>query len=156
MENKNDNQITFFLNEKNTGTEYTGTEYTGTEYTGTNDTSNTVINDEIQKLLFDFEKEELVEDLVEDLVKEYDVYENEELYYNEVCTVKDLLKICYYYGIDKSVKASKCKKQDIITTLLYFESQPENFELVQKRNRMWAYITELSNDSKMKKYLLWI
>jgi hypothetical protein len=136
MENKNDNQITFFLNEKNTGT---------------NDTSNTVINDEIQKLLFDFEKEELVEDLV----KEYDVYENEELYYNEVCTVKDLLKICYYYGIDKSVKASKCKKQDIITTLLYFESQPENFELVQKRNRMWAYITELSNDSKMKQFVIW-
>ena len=132
MENKNDNQITFFLNEKNTGT-------------------NTVINDEIQKLLFDFEKEELVEDLV----KEYDVYENEELYYNEACTVKDLLKICYYYGIDKSVKASKCKKQDIITTLLYFESQPENFELVQKRNRMWAYITELSNDSKMKQFVIW-
>ena len=137
MENKNDNQITFFLNEKNTETEYT--------------LSNTVINDEIQKLLFDFEKEELVEDLV----KEYDVYENEELYYNEVCTVKDLLKICYYYGIDKSVKASKCKKQDIITTLLYFESQPENFELVQKRNRMWAYITELSNDSKMKQFVIW-
>ena len=60
MENKNDNQITFFLHEKNTET----------EYTETNDTSNTVINDEIQKLWFDFEKEELVEDLVE----EYDVY----------------------------------------------------------------------------------
>jgi hypothetical protein len=136
MENKNDNQITFFLHEKNTGT---------------NDTTNTVINEEIQKLWFDFEKEELVEDLVE----EYEVYENEELYYNEACTVKDLLKICHYYGIDKSVKASKCKKQDIITTLLYFESQPENYELVQKRNRMWAYITELSNDSKMKQFVIW-
>ena len=65
------------------------------------------------------------------------------------------MKICYYYGIDKSVKASKCKKQDIITTLLYFESQPENYELVQKRNRMWAYITELSNDSKMKQFVIW-
>ena len=106
--------------------------------------------------MFDFEKEEYsVASLEEDLKEEYEVYENEELYYNEACTIKDLLKICYYYGIDKSVKASKCKKQDIITTLLYFESQPENFELVQKRNRMWAYITELSNDSKMKQFVIW-
>ena len=127
MENKNDNQITFFLHEKNEVTE--------------ND-------DEIQKMLFDFEKETFLEE-------EYEVYENEELYYNEACTVKDLLKICHYYGIDKNVKASKCKKQDIITTLLYFESLPENFEIVQKRNRMWAYITELSNDSKMKKFVFW-
>lgn len=127
MENKNDNQITFFLHEKNEVTE--------------ND-------NEIQKMLCDFEKETFLEE-------EYEVYENEELYYNEACTVKDLLKICHYYGIDKNVKASKCKKQDIITTLLYFESLPENFEIVQKRNRMWAYITELSNDSKMKKFVIW-
>ena len=119
MENKNDNQITFFLNEKNIETEN---------------------NDEIQKLLIDFEEEE------------YEVYENDEL---ETCTVKDLLKICNYYGIDKSVKASKCKKTDIISTILYFESLPENCELVQKRNRMWAYINELSNDTKMKKLVIW-
>ena len=125
MEKKNDNQITFFLHEK-----------------PTHDTTD------IQNLLCDFEKEEFLEE-------EYEVYENEELYYNEVCTVKDLLKICHYYGIDKSVKASKCKKQDIISTLLYFESLPENFEIVQKRNKMWAYITELSNDSKMKQFVIW-
>jgi hypothetical protein len=129
MENKKDDQITFFLHEKNEVTE--------------ND-------DEIQKMLFDFEKEEFLEE-----EEEYEVYENEELYYNEACTVKDLLKICHYYGIDKNVKASKCKKQDIISTLLYFESLPENFEIVQKRNRMWAYITELSNDSKMKQFVIW-
>jgi len=145
MENKNDNQITFFLHEKNTGTNDRGTNDRGTNDRGTNDT----INDEIQNLLIDFEKEEY---LVEDLMEEYDVYENEEL---EACTVKDLLKICHYYGIDKSVKSSKCKKQDIISTLLYFESLPENFELVQKRNKMWAYITELSNDSKMKQFIFW-
>jgi hypothetical protein len=133
MENKNDNQITFFLHEKNEVTE--------------ND-------DEIQKMLFDFEKEEFLEEEEEE-EEEYEVYENEELYYNEACTVKDLLKICHYYGIDKNVKASKCKKQDIISTLLYFESLPENFEVVQKRNRMWAYITELSNDSKMKQFVIW-
>jgi hypothetical protein len=81
-------------------------------------------------------------------------YGNDELYYEEEYTVKDLLKICAYYGIDKNIRTSKCKKPDIISTIVYFESQPENFELVQKRNRMWAYITELMNDPKMKKYIL--
>jgi hypothetical protein len=129
MENKKENQITFFLNEKNAVTE--------------ND-------DEIQKMLFDFEKEEFLEEEEEE--EEYEVYENEEL---EEYTVKDLLKICHYYGIDKNVKASKCKKQDIISTLIYFESLPENVEIVQKRNRMWVYIKELSNDSKMKQFVIW-
>ena len=109
--------------------------------TTTNDAIN---NDEIQKLFIDFEKED---DFNEDSVEVY-----EEL---ETCTVKDLLKICNYYGIDKSVKASKCKKTDIISTILYFESLPENVELVEKRNRMWAYIKELLNDSKMKQFVIW-
>ena len=122
-----EHKITFFLNE-----------------TTTNDAIN---NDEIQKLFIDFEKED---DFNEDSVEAYEVYE--EL---ETCTVKDLLKICHYYGIDKSVKASKCKKTDIISTILYFESLPENIELVQKRNRMWAYIKELLNDSKMKQFVIW-
>jgi hypothetical protein len=124
-----DNKITFFLNE-----------------TSTNDAIN---NDEIQKLFIDFEKED---DFNEDSVEAYEVYENEQL---ELCTVKDLLKICHYYGIDKSVKASRCKKTDIISTILYFESLPENVELVEKRNRMWAYIKELLNDSKMKQFVIW-
>jgi hypothetical protein len=81
-------------------------------------------------------------------------YGNDELYYDEEYNVKDLLKICAYYGIDKNVRTSKCKKPDIISTIVYFESQPDNFELVQKRNRMWAYITELMNDPKMKKYII--
>jgi hypothetical protein len=122
-----ENKITFFLNE-----------------TTTNDAIN---NDEIQKLFIDFEKED---DFNEDSVEAYEVYE--EL---ETCTVKDLLKICHYYGIDKSVKASKCKKTDIISTIMYFESLPENVELVEKRNRMWAYIKELLNDSKMKQFVIW-
>lgn len=81
-------------------------------------------------------------------------YGNDELYYEEEYTIKDLLKICSYYGIDKNIRTSKCKKPDIISTLVYFESLPENFEIVQKRNRMWAYISELMNDPKMKKYII--
>jgi len=67
--------------------------------------------------------------------------------------IKDLLKIYNYYGIKTHVKP-KLKKQQIIHILIYFESLPENFEIVQKRYRMWSYITELLNDTKMKKYIL--
>jgi hypothetical protein len=77
------------------------------------------------------------------------------LYYNEKYTVKELMKICNYYGIDKNLKACKCKKQDIIESILYFESCKENNELVNRRHNMWAYLRELLNDSKMKKYLIY-
>jgi hypothetical protein len=80
---------------------------------------------------------------------------NDEYYYNEEYKIKDLLKICQYYGIAKNVKASKCKKQDIISTIIYFESLPENYEIVEKRHKMWAYMTELLEDPKMRSYLLW-
>ena len=40
-------------------------------------------------------------------------YESDATFYNEAYNVKDLLKICEYYGIDKHVKSAKCKKQDI-------------------------------------------
>jgi hypothetical protein len=79
---------------------------------------------------------------------------NDELYYNEEYKIKDLLNICKYYGIVKNVKASKCKKQDIISTIIYFENSPENYEMVEKRHKMWAYMTELLEDSKMRSYLL--
>ena len=104
-------------------------------------------NYEIQNMLKDFEDEwnkEGVKEWAFNPVKE-----------GSVNTIKDLLKICQYYGIDKDIKASKCKKQDIISTIVFFESLPENFEIVQKRNKMWIYMSELINDQKMKKYVIW-
>ena len=77
---------------------------------------------------------------------------NDEFYYNEEYKIKDLLKICQYYGIAKFVKA--LKKQDIISTIIYFENTPENYEIVEKRHKMWAYMTELLEDPKMRSYLL--
>jgi hypothetical protein len=82
-------------------------------------------------------------------------YLNNELLYETEYTVKDLLKICSYYGIDKDVKISKCKKRDIIDTIVYFESSVKNFDIVQKRIMMWKYINVLLNDSKMKKFIIW-
>jgi hypothetical protein len=83
-------------------------------------------------------------------------------WFNDTCretdytdyTIKNLLKICNYYGLDKSVKASKCKKQDIIDTLIYFESLPENAVIVHNRITMWDYMSAIMNDPKMKQYVL--
>jgi hypothetical protein len=80
---------------------------------------------------------------------------DDNLYYNEKYKLKDLMKICEYYGIAKNVKASKCKKQDIISTIIYFENSIDNYDIVLKRHKMWAYMTELLEDNKMKCFLLW-
>lgn len=80
---------------------------------------------------------------------------NDQLYYSDEYTVKELLKICKYYGIDKNIKSAKCKKQDIISAIIFFESLPENFEKVFQRNKMWTYMNELKMDIKMKEYILW-
>ena len=79
----------------------------------------------------------------------------DELYYNEKYTIKELMKICQYYGISKDIKSAKCKKQDIVSTIVFFEGQSENCEIVKKRHSMWAYITELVMDTKMRSYILW-
>ena len=87
---------------------------------------------------------------------------NMQSWFNDTCheidytdyTIKNLLKICNYYGLDKSVKASKCKKQDIIDTLIYFESLPENAVIVHNRITMWEYMSAIMNDPKMKQYVL--
>jgi hypothetical protein len=66
-------------------------------------------------------------------------------------TVKQLLLICDYYGIQNKNK----KKDEIINELVFFETNPENMEIVCKRQNMWFYANELKNDKFMKKYVLW-
>jgi hypothetical protein len=136
-DNSNDN-ITFFLKEKD---------------------DNKITNDEIDKMM-----EELNQHINASELKPWIINDNTEEDINpffdgalslyKECTIKDLLKICNYYGIDNNMKLLKCKKQTIIHAIIYFESLPDNFEIVQKRYRMWECITELLNDSKMKKYVI--
>jgi len=78
------------------------------------------------------------------------------IHYDINCTVKQLLLICEYYGIAKDLKSNKCNKSDILNTLIIYENITENLEKVNKRKRLWYYITQLKNDKFMKKYvLLW-
>jgi len=147
MTNLNDN-ITFFLKEKID-----------------KEPDITQNNIEIQKMLDEFEmssQEDEFEKYNNDCINndltyfvDKCIYSNDETYYNEAYTVKDLLKICKYYSIEKDIKTAKCNKQDIVSTIIYFESLHENAEIVQKRHNMWAYIVELINDPKMKKYVIW-
>jgi hypothetical protein len=139
MSNENSNEnITFFLNEKH---------------------DNKTNNDEIQKMMEELNEHinavELKTWIISDDAEEdINPFFNGALLLYKEYNIKDLLKICNYYGIEKNLKLLKSKKQQIIHALIYFESLPDNFEIVQKRYRMWECIAELLNDSKMKKYVI--
>jgi hypothetical protein len=76
--------------------------------------------------------------------------------YNINFTIKQLLIITDYYGLNKIIKSyKKCKKEDIIHILVEFESMKENSLIVNKRKQLWHYMNELKNDNFMKKYVLW-
>jgi hypothetical protein len=70
-------------------------------------------------------------------------------------TVKQLLVISDYYGISKEYKLTKMKKEEIIYHVLFFESKPENQDIVYTRQNMWFYMNELKKDKFMKKFVLW-
>lgn len=143
MINLNDN-ISFFLEEKS----------------DENDNSY-----EIEKMLYELED---TEDLTNYNLSDMNdnTYKLTKKIYDDICginneecykeyTVKQLLRICDYYDIEKYVKIAKYKKQEIISSIVYFESLPENAEIVNKRHNLWSYMVELVNDSKMKRYLIW-
>ena len=75
------------------------------------------------------------------------------LYYDEQYVVADLLRICDYYGLLKTIKSLKCKKQEIIDTIVYFETNKENEAIVKKRHQLWSYIMELKADKYMKQFI---
>jgi len=122
-----------------------------------NDEDNNILIAEMMREFDEDSKEEL-DEINEDskyYIKKNIYFGNEELYYDKEYTVKELMKICQYYDISKNIKASKCKKQDIILTIVYFESLKENYDIVQQRHKMWSHVTDLIEDPKMRCYLLW-
>jgi hypothetical protein len=66
--------------------------------------------------------------------------------------LKQLLQICDYYGI---TKMAKCNKEFVINTIVNFELNDENADIVTRRRTLWFYISELRNDKFMKKYIFW-
>lgn len=113
------------------------------------------IDDSIEQENIDFKL-----DLNQILNSEYSFKDEDNLYtkiihYEINYTVKQLLLICEYYGIAKDLRITKCNKSDILNTLIIYENNIENLEIVNKRKKLWYYMCELKNDKFMKKYVLW-
>jgi hypothetical protein len=108
-----------------------------------NDNSNNIFN--IEQMMNEIESNELNDDLtIPHMIN-----------YQDNFTVKELLLICEYYGFSKELKNNKCNKEQIIQVLVSFESNPNNSNIVFKRQNMWFYINELKSDKFMKKFVLW-
>ena len=99
-------------------------------------------------------------EIINQINKKDFTYDNEDflipqiIHYKENFTVKELLLICDYYGVSKTLKSYKCNKDEIVQFLVVYESNPKNSDIVFKRQNMWFYINELKNDKFMKKYVL--
>jgi len=70
-------------------------------------------------------------------------------------TVKQLMLVCEYYGISKGVKMCKFKKNDIMETIIMFESDLNNRDIVMKRRKRWHWLNELKTDKILKKCVIW-
>jgi hypothetical protein len=79
----------------------------------------------------------------------YDI-EQMKLYYSTNYTIKCLTQILQYYGLAKN----KMVKEEIIQVLLFFETDPENKFVVERRLRLWRNIHELKTDPYFSKYIL--
>ena len=78
--------------------------------------------------------------------------EEEEVSYSTQ-TVKHLLRIREYYNIPKLKKSMK--KNDIIDDILDFEMNLTNITIVQRRKKMWMYLTKLRTDKYLKQFIFW-
>ena len=97
----------------------------------------------VNSLIMDFDELNLIDDHNAELMN----------FYNDHYNVKELLKVCEYYGIIK--EAQKCKKLGLIYNILLFENNDLNYEVVLKRKQMWHYMNELKQDKFMKRHILW-
>ena len=88
-------------------------------------------------------------------VKNIDKLFHEVVNYSINYTVKQLIQICEYYNISKDVRMTKCNKEEIINTIVLFESEECNHAITCRRKKMWFYINELKGDKFMKKFVLW-
>jgi hypothetical protein len=102
-----------------------------------------------------FNIQELMGEIVNAEIYDNDLMLPQIINYNENFNVKQLLLICEYYGFAKDVRLNKLNKEQIIDFLVSFENDPNNSDIVFKRQNMWFYINELKNDKFMKKFVLW-
>lgn len=123
---------------------------------------NFFLNDSIESNDDDLNNNISLNDILEEINSDNSMYSqntdnlfNEVVNYNINYTVKQLLLICDYYNILKEVKMTKCNKEEIINTIVLFESNPNNYNISCKRKQLWFYINEIKSDKFMKKFVIW-
>ena len=82
-----------------------------------------------------------------------DIYDivNLTLFYNINYTLKGIVQIMQYYDIYKG--KNKLLKTELIQMLLFYETDPANKVIVEKRLRLWSNIQELKQDAYFSKYI---
>jgi len=83
------------------------------------------------------------------IIDDNDIYDIDFLVYNSY-TVKQLQLILQYYDI---CKGRMCK-DEIIQTLLLFETDEYNLNIVNKRKYLWSIVIQLKNDDFFSKYIV--
>jgi hypothetical protein len=71
-------------------------------------------------------------------------------YYSQTYNVKKLNQILQYYNISKH----KMLKDELIQVIVFYETDPMNNEIVQRRMRLWRNIEELRADPFFKPFIL--
>ena len=85
------------------------------------------------------------------VIDETDYFVASEINYHENYTVKMLKHIASYYG---NLCISRMKKKNIVEFIIEFEQCESNFEIVQKRKRLWNHMEELLEDSFTRKFII--
>jgi hypothetical protein len=70
-------------------------------------------------------------------------------------TVKQLMLVCEYYGMSKGVKMCKFKKNDIIESIILFETNIANKEIVLRRRELWGWMNQIKKEKVLKKCIIW-
>ena len=104
---------------------------------------------ENENKILDQLKQTFIEEDQTDLLSSSAVAELE-YYYKTYKNVKQLGQILQLYKIQKG----KMIKDEMIQMILFFEMEPNNKALVQRRMRLWRNIEELKNDTYFSNYIL--
>lgn len=105
---------------------------------------------DLDSFLTDFEKMDVPSNL--DMSDDYYLAKMSE--YDLNYNLKQLTMIYEYYELGNiHRKASKLKKADMIQLIVMFEDEPENCEIVMRRQLLWHYLEELKADKFMKRFV---
>ena len=108
---------------------------------------------DVNKLMADFHALEVMSDDVSIGTNDHD-YDSvlaKEKHYDINYNVKQLSLIHEYYGLGS---VSKKKKGDIIMSIVEYENNPDNIDMVSRRELLWQYIDEIKKDPVLGKYVI--